>query len=77
MRCGAGLAGTLAYMPPEVLLAEPANERSDIWALGVMLFEMSTGELPFKGRNEFDITAAILRGPHRPCRRTYRPSSVR
>ncbi len=59
----AGLAGTLAYMPPEVLLGEPGNERSDIWALGVTLFEMSTGELPFKGRNDFDLTAAILRSP--------------
>ena len=58
-----GLAGTLPYMPPEVLLGEPGNERSDIWALGVTLFEMSTGELPFKGRNDFELTAGILRSP--------------
>ena len=58
-----GLAGTLPYMPPEVLLGEAGDERSDIWALGVMLFEMATGELPFKGRNDFDLTAAILRSP--------------
>jgi serine/threonine protein kinase/Tol biopolymer transport system component len=61
-----GLIGTLSYMAPEVLVADPADERSDIWAFGVMLFEMATGELPFKGRNEFDLTAAILRGPAQP-----------
>lgn len=60
------IAGTLAYMAPEVLLGQPADERGDIWALGVMLFEMATGEMPFKGRNEFDLTAAILRAPPQP-----------
>ena len=58
-----GLAGTVPYMPPEVLLGQAGDERSDIWALGVTLFEMATGELPFKGRNEFELTAAILRSP--------------
>jgi eukaryotic-like serine/threonine-protein kinase len=57
------LVGTLPYMAPEVLVGEAATERADIWALGVMLFEMATGELPFKGRNEFDLTASILRAP--------------
>jgi len=55
------IAGTLAYLAPEVLVGNGADERSDIWALGVLLYEIASGELPFKGRNEFDLTAAILR----------------
>ena len=57
--------GTLAYVAPEVLLGEPADVRSDIWAFGVMLWEMATGELPFSGRSEFELTASILRSPPR------------
>jgi serine/threonine protein kinase len=60
------LVGTLAYMAPEILLGEAADECSDIWGLGVLLFEMAAGELPFKGRNEFDLTASILRAPAQP-----------
>jgi serine/threonine protein kinase len=59
-------AGTLPYMPPELLLGQDADERSDIWSFGVTVFEMATGELPFKGRNEFELTAAILRSPPQP-----------
>jgi len=57
------IAGTLAYLAPEVLLGNVADERGDIWALGVLLYEIAAAELPFKGRNEFDLTAAILREP--------------
>ena len=61
-----GLAGTLPYMPPESLLGQTTDERGDIWSLGVTLFEMATGDLPFKGRNEFELTAGILRSPPQP-----------
>lgn len=57
--------GTLAYVAPEVLRGDPGDARSDIWAFGVVLWEMATGELPFSGRSQFELTAAILRSPPR------------
>jgi serine/threonine protein kinase/tetratricopeptide (TPR) repeat protein len=56
-----GIVGTLSYMAPEVLRGQPADARSDLWALGVILFEMTTGQLPFRGQSGFDLTSSILR----------------
>jgi len=61
------IAGTLAYLAPEVLNGQPSSERSDIWALGVVLFEMATGSMPFEGRTGYALTSAILREPPRPA----------
>jgi tetratricopeptide (TPR) repeat protein len=59
------VVGTLSYLPPEVLRGKPADERSDIWALGVVLYEMTSGKLPFGGETSFDLTSSILRdAPH-------------
>jgi Tol biopolymer transport system component/predicted Ser/Thr protein kinase len=60
------LVGTLSYIAPEVLHGHVADARSDVWALGIVLYEAATGHLPFQGRTEYDLTAEILRSPVRP-----------
>lgn len=57
------LAGTLPYMAPEQLRGEPADARSDIWEIGVLLYEMASGRQPFSGHSGFEVTSAILRDP--------------
>ncbi|HKV63767.1 MAG TPA: protein kinase [Candidatus Acidoferrum sp.] len=56
-----GVAGTLAYMAPELLQGKVPDTRTDIWSLGVLLYEMAAGALPFQGRTGFELTTAILR----------------
>jgi len=55
-----GLTGTLQYMAPEILRGLETDHRIDIWALGVVLYEAASGQLPFKGRTAFEISSAIL-----------------
>ena len=52
--------GTLPYMSPEQLRGENVQVSSDIWALGVVLYEMATGARPFTGNTPFELSAAIL-----------------
>lgn len=59
----AATGGTLAYMSPEMLRGEPGDHRSDLWALGVVLFEALTGHTPFRGRTAFEVSSAILHDP--------------
>jgi eukaryotic-like serine/threonine-protein kinase len=60
------IVGTLPYIAPEILRGEEASARSDIWSLGVTLYEMSTGNRPFRGETTFELTAGILREPLSP-----------
>ena len=60
LAAGEPVAGTLPYMAPELLLAKPPGPRSDIWAFGVLLYEMAIGRRPFEGTTGFELCAAIL-----------------
>ena len=60
------IAGTLSYMSPELLGGSPPDAASDIWALGVVMYELVCGAKPFTGRTDFELTAAILREPPAP-----------
>lgn len=51
--------GTPAYMSPEQARGESATPKSDIYSLGVVLYEMATGELPFKGENTLSVLRQI------------------
>jgi eukaryotic-like serine/threonine-protein kinase len=62
----ATVAGTLSHMAPEVLLGRQPDPKGDIWAFGVLLYEMASGELPFKGETAFETSSAILNSDPKP-----------
>ena len=70
MTATGALVGSPAYMSPEQARGHDVGPASDIWALGVMLYQVATGQFPFSGRDPLMVVAAITRGVFR------RPSQV-
>jgi TolB-like protein len=66
-RTAAGaVVGTVAYMSPEQARAQPVDHRSDIFAFGVLLYELLSGRQPFGRRSTFETLAAIVQEPPPP-----------
>ena len=67
---GAGqVLGTVPYMAPEQIRGETVDARSDLFALGIIVYELSTGRRPFTGETSIDVSHAILRDTPEPLAR--------
>ncbi len=61
------ILGTVGYMSPEQARSDPVDARSDIFSFGITLYEMLTGEAPFKGSTGVETLSAILKDEPRPA----------
>ncbi|MFT3927354.1 MAG: protein kinase [Myxococcales bacterium] len=72
------IIGTPEYMAPEQIQDHPIDVRTDVYALGVVAYEMFSGRVPFEGEHPAEIVAAVLRREHQPLyvHRTELPSEL-
>jgi serine/threonine protein kinase/Flp pilus assembly protein TadD len=63
------LFGTVPYMAPEQIRGEAVDARADLFALGIILYELATGRRPFTGATSADVTSSILRDTPEPVTR--------
>jgi serine/threonine protein kinase/TolB-like protein/Flp pilus assembly protein TadD len=62
------IAGTLYYLSPEQINDENVDHRTDVWSLGIVLYELLTGKLPFKGEYEQAVIYSILNEHQKPVK---------
>lgn len=60
------ICGTLGYVPPEIVLGEDPDPRSDVFSLGIVLYELLTGHLPFAATSEAGYLYAVVHAPAEP-----------
>ena len=71
-----GFTGSLRYMAPEVALKKAYNEKVDVHSFGIILWEMLTGELPFKGVNKAEFLSTVVGLGYRPKIPKHLPGAV-
>ena len=72
------IVGTMPYMSPEQIEARPLDHRTDLFSLGIMLYELATGERPFRGDSPVALMSSILKDHFKPVgeRRSDFPGGV-
>ena len=67
------MVGTPYYLSPEIVKGNPYSFKSDIWSLGVMLYEMMALKMPFDANNLPMLSLKIMKGQYNPVSSIYTP----